>query len=123
MDNAKTNRKAARRRRAFRVRNKLRGTSERPRLSISKTNKHIYAQLIDDERGISLAGVGTRSKENQKTEANKKSKEAAKEIGKQIAHLAKKRNISAVIFDRGISKYHGVIAELAQGAREAGLKF
>lgn len=105
------------------MRNKLEGTAERPRLSVSKTNCHLYAQLIDDEHSITLAGVGTLSKANQKASLKKKSKEAAREIGKQIAHLAKERNVSTVIFDRGRYKFHGLIAELATGAREAGLQF
>ena len=123
MDQTNLKRNRARKRRAFRVRKKLHGTNERPRLSVSKTNKHIYAQLIDDDKGISLAGVGTLSEKNQGTALNRKSKQAAREIGKQIAELARNKNIQAVIFDRGVNKYHGVIAELAEGAREAGLQF
>lgn len=123
MDNSKTKRFKARRNRVFRVRKKLQGTDVRPRLSVAKTNKHIYAQLIDDVTGITLAGVGTLSKENKTTEHNGKSKAAARHIGKQIAEMAKQKNIEAVIFDRGRFKFHGVVAELAQGAREAGLSF
>ncbi len=123
MDNSKKKRYKARQSRVLRVRKALVGNAERPRLSVSKTNCHIYAQLIDDEKAITLAGVGTLSKSNQNTPHGKKSKVAAREIGKQIAEMAKKRNISAVIFDRGRCKYHGVIAELAEGAREAGLQF
>lgn len=123
MDHSKKRRIVARKRRVMRVRKKLSGSSERPRLSVSKTNKHLYAQLIDDEKGVSIAGVGTLSKRNKDTSANRKSKLAAREIGKQIAELAKEKNIQAVIFDRGVNKYHGVVAELADGAREAGLQF
>ncbi len=123
MDNSKIRRSKARKNRVFRVRKKIRGTDMRPRLSVSKTNKHIYAQLIDDVNGITLAGVGTLSKENKATEYNEKSKEAARHIGKQIAEIAKQKSIEAVIFDRGRYKFHGVVAELAQGAREAGLRF
>lgn len=123
MDNSKVRRAKARKNRVFRVRKKVRGTDVRPRLSVSKTNKHIYAQLIDDVNGITLAGAGTLSKENQATEYNGKSKEAARHVGKQIAELAKKKSIEAVVFDRGRYKFHGVVAELAQGAREAGLRF
>ena len=90
---------------------------------MSKTNLHLYAQLIDDVKGITLAGVGTQSKENQNTEFSRKSKQAARHIGKRIAELAKKHNVESVIFDRGRYKYHGVIAELATAAREAGLQF
>jgi len=107
----------------MRVRKKVRGCSERPRLSVLKTNQHVYAQLIDDVKGITIAGIGTLSKVNQKTDHNGKSKEAARHIGKQIAELAKKNSIEKVIFDRGRYKFHGVIAEIAAGAREAGLQF
>lgn len=123
MDHSKTRRNVARKRRALRVRKKLHGSSEKPRLSVSKTNKHIYAQLIDDDKGVSIAGVGTLSEKNREGSVNKKSKQAAREIGRQIGELAKQKSIQAVIFDRGINKYHGLIAELADGAREAGLQF
>lgn len=122
MDHSKKRRAVARKRRVMRVRRKLRGTAERPRLSVSKTNLHLYAQLIDDERGVTLAGVGTLSEVNQE-KFGRKSKEAAREIGKQIAALAKQHNVDSVIFDRGRYQYHGHIAELATGAREAGLQF
>jgi large subunit ribosomal protein L18 len=123
MDNSKVRRLKARKNRVMRVRKKIRGTDTRPRLSVSKTNKHIYAQLIDDVNGITIAGFGSLSKENQATSYNGKSKEAARHIGKRIAELAKQKSIDAVIFDRGRYKYHGVVAELAEGAREAGLRF
>jgi large subunit ribosomal protein L18 len=123
MDNSKNRRQKARRNRVFRVRKKLKGTDQRPRLSVSKTNKHVYAQLIDDVHGITLAGIGTLSKENKSGEHNGKSKAAARHIGAQIALLAKEKQIETVIFDRGRYKFHGVIAELAEGAREAGLRF
>ena len=120
MDKSKKNRARARRARVLRVRKTLHGSAEKPRLSVSKTNCHIYAQLIDDDRAITLAGFGTLSKEST---AKKRSKDAAKEIGKQIAELAKQKDIHSVIFDRGRYKFHGVIAELANSAREAGLQF
>ncbi len=120
MDKSQKNRKRARTNRVFRVRKNLHGSAERPRLSVSKTNCHIYAQLIDDENSVTLAGFGTQSKE---ASVKRKSKESAREIGKQIAELAKKRNINSVIFDRGRYKFHGVVAELANSAREAGLQF
>jgi large subunit ribosomal protein L18 len=123
MDNTLTRRRNARKKRVMRVRKKLHGSGERPRLSVLKSNVHIYAQLIDDDKGVTIAGIGTLSKSNQKTSFNKRSKEAAREIGKQIAELAKKNNIQTVIFDRGRYKYHGIVAELATGAREAGLQF
>lgn len=123
MDNSKKRRQVSRARRLMRVRNSLMGSAEKPRLSVSKTNLHLYAQLIDDVKGITLAGIGTLSKENKNTEFNRKSKEAARHIGKQIAEVAKKHNVVNVVFDRGRCKYHGVIAELATAAREAGLQF
>lgn len=123
MDHTNVRRANARAKRVLRVRKKLRGTLERPRLSVSKTNLHLYAQLIDDERGVTLVGVGTLSKSSRAANLNKKSKEAAKAIGIQIGELAKKLNIQTVVFDRGRYKYHGHIAELATGAREAGLQF
>lgn len=123
MDNSKTRRRVARHRREMRVRKSVRGNAEKPRLTVSKTNCHVYAQLIDDDKSLTLAGVGTLSKSNQKTANNKKSKQSAFEIGKQLAELAKKQNINTVVFDRGRYKFHGVIAELAKGAREAGLQF
>ncbi len=103
----------------MRVRNALHGTAVRPRLSVSKTNMHIYAQLIDDDKGVTLAGFGTQSK----GKASKKSKETAKQIGVQIAELAKTHGVQSVLFDRGRYKFHGIVAELAAGAREAGLQF
>jgi large subunit ribosomal protein L18 len=120
MDKSKKNRKKARINRVFRVRKKLHGSADRPRLSVSKTNCHIYAQLIDDDNSVTLAGFGTLSKTSA---VKRKSKETAREIGKQIAELAMKRNINSVIFDRGRYKFHGIVAELANGAREAGLQF
>ena len=123
MDSSKAKRKKARENRAFRVRKKIRGTDTRPRLSVSKTNRHIYAQLIDDIAGVSLGGVGTLSKENREGSTARKSKETARSIGKQIAEIAKNKNIDAVVFDRGRFKFHGIVAELAEGAREAGLRF
>ncbi|MGB7977613.1 MAG: 50S ribosomal protein L18 [Chlamydiales bacterium] len=120
MDKSKKNRNRARKSRVMRVRKKLHGNGERPRLSVSKTNCHIYAQLIDDDAGVTLAGFGTLSKA---CSEKRKTKETAREIGKQIADLAKQRNIHSVIFDRGRYKFHGIVAELANGAREAGLQF
>lgn len=120
MDNSKKKRRIARRARIFRVRKGVRGTTERPRLTVSKTNQHIYAQLIDDQKGLTLAGLGTMKKEYRE---NGRSKEAARSIGTQIANLAKQLNVNMVVFDRGRYKFHGVIAELANAAREAGLQF
>lgn len=93
----------------------------KPRLSVSKSNRNIYAQLIDDENRVTLGGIGTLSKAD-KTKAGK-SKESARMIGSQIAQIAKEKNIDTVVFDRGRFKFHGIIAELANAAREAGLQF
>ncbi len=120
MDKSKKNRNRARKTRIMRVRKTLHGSAERPRLSVLKTNCHIYAQLIDDEKSTTLLGLGTQSKS---CSVKTKSKASAREIGKQIAELAMKRNINSVIFDRGRYKFHGIVAELANGAREAGLQF
>ncbi|MBF5058867.1 50S ribosomal protein L18 [Candidatus Neptunochlamydia vexilliferae] len=109
-----------RKKRALRIRKKLRGTAERPRLSVSKTLTHIGVQLIDDEKGITLASYSTLAKE---LKGKKKSKETARLVGEKIGELAKGKNIDRVVFDRGRFKYHGIIAELANGAREKGIKF
>lgn len=120
MDKSKKNRNRARKTRVMRVRKALHGSSEKPRLSVSKTNCHIYAQLIDDDRSLTIAGFGTQSKT---ISVKRKSKESAREIGRQIAEAAKQKNINSVIFDRGRYKFHGLVAELANSAREAGLQF
>lgn len=112
-----------RRRRALRVRKKLRGTAECPRLCVTKSNRHLSVQLIDDEKGTTLASAGSSSKDLQGTESGRKGKQAAKTIGESIAEKAKTLGVSRVIFDRGSAKYHGVLAELANAAREAGLEF
>lgn len=115
-------RSITRKKRVMRVRKKIKGSSERPRLVVVKTNQHLYAQIIDDEKGVTIAGFGTISKQNRNTDFAKKSKDSAKEIGKQIALLAKERKVESVVFDRGRYKYHGLIADIATGAREAGLQ-
>ncbi len=107
--------------RALRVRSKIEGTPERPRLSVQKTNKHVSVQLIDDIHGTTLAHASTDSKELRTTEFNKKSKASARVIGEMIAKKAKALGIQSVLFDRGASKYHGILAELANAVREQGL--
>ena len=123
MENRLRNRDVRRKRRSMRVRKAVRGTLERPRLTVFRSNKHLSAQIIDDENHATIFGIGTQSKEYAGKDIAKKSKEAAREIGKRIAVEAKKKNIDTVVFDRGHYKYHGVIAELANAAREEGLKF
>lgn len=105
-----------------RVRKKVEGTAEQPRLNVYRSSKHIYAQLVDDHIGHTLATASSLSKEldGLKTGANK---QAAREVGKLIAKKAKEKSISKVVFDRGGYVYHGRIKEVADGAREGGLKF
>jgi large subunit ribosomal protein L18 len=122
MINEKKRRDVQRTRRSFRVRNKVRGTSSKPRLSVFKSNLHIYAQLIDDESGKTLFGVGTMS-DLCKGKFDRKSKDACKFIGSEIAKKASELGIQTVVFDRGHYAYHGLLQELADSARNAGLKF
>src|ERR1700722_6576577 len=106
-----------RKKRLLRVRKHLRGSSLTPRFSVYKSNQHIAAQIIDDETGVTLVGMGTMSKDlRSKGKTQKKSKDAAKEVGTKIAKLAKEKNIERVIFDRGRFKFHGLVAELANAA-------
>jgi large subunit ribosomal protein L18 len=109
--------------RKIRVRKALHGTSIKPRLSVMKSNKHIHAQLIDDDKSHTLGAVSTDSKQFKNTEFKKKNKVSARKLGETIGALALKMNIKEIIFDRGPYKYHGILAELADGARQAGLKF
>ncbi len=123
MDHSQQRRRASRTTRVLRVRKALTGSAEKPRLSVSKTNAHIYVQLIDDQQGVTLGGIGTLSKTSRAAGHQKKSKESARHLGTEIAKIAKQQKIDRVVFDRGPCKYHGIIAELAQAAREAGLQF
>ena len=116
----KINRKAERQRRHKRVRNKISGTTECPRLAVCRTNKNIIAQIIDDIKGETLVYVSTMDKDVKTKKANK---EAAKEVGTLIAKKASDKKIEKVVFERGGFIYHGVVKELAEAAREAGLKF
>ena len=116
----KINRKAERQRRHKRVRTKISGTTECPRLAVCRTNKNIIAQIIDDTKGETLVYVSTLDKEIKTKKANK---EAAKEIGTLVAKKAQDKKIENVVFDRGGFIYHGVVKEIAEAAREAGLKF
>jgi large subunit ribosomal protein L18 len=109
--------------RKMRVRKKLHGTSIKPRLTIVKSNKHIHVQLIDDDLGQTIGAISTASKEYRDGEFSKKNKVTAKKIGESIGALAVGKNIKEIVFDRGPYKYHGILAELADGARAAGLKF
>lgn len=104
------------RRRAQRTRSKLRGTAERPRLTVSRSLKHISVQLIDDTHSLSLIGVGDQAYSGSKSDK-------AKAVGKAIAEAAQKMNITSVVFDRGSYLYHGRVKALADAARDQGLKF
>lgn len=104
-----------------RIRSAIRGTAERPRLTIFKSNKNIYLQLINDIEGVTLTAVSTKSKELQKEIKDKPPTESAKIIGEQIGKAAIDKGIKRVVFDRSGYKYHGVVKAAADGARESGL--
>lgn len=112
-----------RKNRTMRVRKKLRGTSQKPRMCVIKSNKHIHVQLIDDESGTTLGMAATFAKEFQGTDFSKKNKASATKLGELIAEIAKEKNVTEVVFDRGPFKYHGILAALADSARAAGLQF
>ncbi len=116
----KTDRKMERTRRHIRVRRKISGTAERPRLCIYRSNTNLYVQIIDDVAANTLVSASTLDKEIKTKHANK---EAAKELGSLIAKKALDKKIETVVFDRGGYIYHGVVKELAEAAREGGLKF
>ncbi len=117
---SKIDRKATRQRRHIRVRRKISGTPECPRLCVYRSNSNIYAQIIDDVAGNTLVSASTLDKEVKTKHANV---EAAKEVGALVAKRAKDAKISDVVFDRGGYIYHGVIKALADSAREGGLNF
>ncbi len=106
-----------------RIRKKLRGTPERPRLAVFRSGAHIYAQLIDDDAGRTLCAACSLDKELKAKLKSGGNVEAAKEVGGLIAGRAREKGIEAVVFDRGGFLYHGRIKALAEAAREAGLKF
>ena len=113
-------------RRKRRTRLKIRGTSERPRLSVFRSNKHIYVQIVDDSKGITLATASTRGKNLAKSFKKKGSGgniDAAKQVGADIAKKAKDAGIERVVFDRGSYLFHGRVKALADAAREGGLVF
>ena len=116
----KIDRKEERERRHARVRNKISGTAERPRLCVFGSNSHLYAQIIDDVTANTLIAASTLDKEVKTKHSNK---EAAKEVGALVAKRALEKNIKQVVFDRSGYIYHGVIKELAEAAREGGLEF
>jgi large subunit ribosomal protein L18 len=119
----KPDKNALREVRHLRVRQKVAGTSERPRLNVYRSLNEIYAQIIDDEKGHTLVSASTMSKDL-KDQLNEKTKmEAAKMVGLDIARKAKEAGIESVVFDRGGYLYTGRVAEVAKGAREGGLNF
>jgi len=116
-------RKAARQKRHLRVRKKVFGTPERPRLSVYRSLKHMYAQIIDDVKGHTLVSASTLDKELRGRLTQTGNVEAAREVGRVLAQRAKQAGIEKVVFDRGGNLYHGRVAALAEGAREGGLDF
>jgi large subunit ribosomal protein L18 len=109
----------ARSRRAIRVRSKVKGTAERPRLSVFRSNRAIWAQVIDDQRGHTLVSASS----TQLEQSGLAKKEAAEKVGELLAEKAKAAGIERVVFDRGPYLYHGRVKALADGAREGGLEF
>ncbi len=112
-----------RQRRRYRVRKRLRGTAERPRLCVTRSHRHISAQVIDDVEGKTLVSASTTDKALAKKIKYGGNANAAEIVGKMIAERATQAGLAEVCFDRGESKYHGRVAALANAAREAGLKF
>jgi large subunit ribosomal protein L18 len=118
-----TDRKQRRVKTKRRYRTAVHGTADRPRLSVYRSLRHVYAQIIDDDKGVTLASVSTLEKETSGGLDATGNREAGKVLGKLIAERAKEQGVNSVVFDRGGFRYHGVIQAFADGAREAGLKF
>jgi large subunit ribosomal protein L18 len=115
---------SGRERRHLRIRRKVRGTSERPRLTVFRSNKHIYAQVVDDIAGTVLAGVSGSSKAvADKTKGAGEQFAESRAVGEEIARVVTAKGITRVVFDRGGYKYHGRVKALAEAARKAGLEF
>ena len=117
---SRINKNAMRLKRHVRVRGKVSGTPERPRLNVFRSNANIYAQIIDDVNGVTLVSANTLEKEFEGATGNA---EAAKKVGQVLAERAKAKGIQQVVFDRGGYIFHGRVAALAEGARENGLEF
>ena len=122
MDHARTILRQRTRRR-HRVRRSIRGTAERPRLSVFRTHKHIYAQVIDDATGRTLAAASSMDKQIRGAVGFGGNKQAAEAIGRAVAERARAAGVKQVCFDRGAFRYHGRVAALADAARAAGLEF
>jgi large subunit ribosomal protein L18 len=118
----KTSKNEIRERIHIRIRKKLRGTAERPRLAVFRSTAHIYAQVIDDSKGVTIVAASSVEKNLESTKSGG-NVAAAKEIGKRVAERAKEKGIGKVVFDRGGYIYHGRVKALADAAREAGLEF
>ncbi len=119
----KENRKLIREKKHLKVRNRFSGTAERPRLSVYRSNNHIYAQVINDETGTTIAAAGTVEKEAKAALAHTDDIAAAEYIGDLVAKRAIEKGVSKVVFDRGGFIYQGKVAALADAARKAGLEF
>jgi len=104
-----------------RIRSTIRGTADRPRLCIFKSNKHVYLQLVNDRESVTMLAVSTKTDSLQKELKDKESVEAAKIVGKAIAEAAKEKGIKKAVYDRSGYKYHGIVKAAAEGAREGGL--
>ncbi len=109
--------------RKWRIRKKVSGTTERPRMSVSFSNEHIYVQFIDDAKGCTLASASTRHKSTPDPDKLGANVASAKKIGKLAAEAAKSKGITQIVFDRNGARYHGKVKALADAAREAGLQF
>ena len=119
----KADKNELRKKKHMRIRNRISGTPERPRLNVYKSNKNIYAQIIDDVSGVTLVSASTVEAAIKNSVSYGGNKEAAKEVGKLIAQRAVEKDIKTIVFDRGGYIYHGRVKELADAAREAGLEF
>ena len=118
---AKPDKNIARKKRHARIRRNISGTEQKPRLNVFRSNNHIYAQLINDDNGTTVASASTKDKVL--TFESTGTVEAAKEVGKAVAERAQEKGYKSVVFDRGGYLYHGRVKELADAAREAGLEF
>ncbi|MFC1833172.1 50S ribosomal protein L18 [Thermodesulfobacteriota bacterium] len=117
------NKTLARRKRTRRVRHRIKSVKDRSRLTVFRSNRNIFAQIIDDRNGVTLASASTLDKDLRRKPGEPFNKEVAKQVGKKIAALAKEKNIAKVVFDRGPYLYHGKVRALGEGAREGGLDF
>ncbi len=120
VEHALKERANCRKKRKWRVRSLIHGTQDRPRLTIFRSNRHIYLQIIDDDQGVTLAAATTQM---DLFRSLKKNKSSAYTLGKHLGEVAIQKSIASVVFDRGFYKFHGIVAECAKGARSAGLKF